>query len=48
VGDITRIPGSPVYVDGVINLRGQVTTVVNLRNRLGLDGKAMGRERTYR
>ena len=25
----------------MINLRGQVTTVVNLRNRLGLDGKAM-------
>ena len=24
VGDITRIPGSPRYVDGVINLRGQV------------------------
>ena len=41
VGDITRIPGSPRYVDGVINLRGQVTTVVNLRNRLGLEGKAM-------
>lgn len=41
VGEITRIPGSPVYVDGVINLRGQVTTVVNLRNRLGLDGRPM-------
>ena len=41
VGDITRIPGSPRYVDGVINLRGQVTTVVNLRHRLGLDGKDM-------
>jgi purine-binding chemotaxis protein CheW len=41
VGDITRIPGSPRFVDGVINLRGQVTTVVNLRNRLGLDGKDM-------
>ena len=41
VGEITRIPGSPRYVDGVINLRGQVTTVVNLRSRLGLDGKAM-------
>ena len=41
VGEITRIPGSPRYVDGVINLRGQVTTVVNLRARLGLDGKAM-------
>ncbi|CAJ36055.1 chemotaxis protein CheW [Methanocella arvoryzae] len=41
VGEITRIPGSPRYVDGVINLRGQVTTVVNLRTRLGLDGKDM-------
>jgi purine-binding chemotaxis protein CheW len=41
VGDITRIPGAPRYVDGVINLRGQVTTVINLRNRLGLEGKDM-------
>ncbi|HMK46379.1 MAG TPA: chemotaxis protein CheW [Methanocella sp.] len=41
VGEITRIPGSPRYVDGVINLRGQVTTVINLRARLGLDGKPM-------
>jgi purine-binding chemotaxis protein CheW len=41
VGDITRIPGSPAYVDGVINLRGQVTSVVNLRSRLGLDGKQL-------
>lgn len=41
VGEITRVPGSPRYVDGVINLRGQVTTVVNLRTRLGLDGKDM-------
>jgi purine-binding chemotaxis protein CheW len=39
VGEVTRIPGSPAYVDGVINLRGQVTTVVNLRNRLGMDGR---------
>lgn len=39
VGEITRIPGSPSFVDGVINLRGQVTTVINLRSRLGLDGK---------
>lgn len=38
VGEITRIPGSPNFVDGVINLRGQVTTVVNLRTRLGLEG----------
>ena len=41
VGDITKMPGCPRYVEGVINLRGQVTTVVNLRSRLGLEGKTM-------
>ena len=41
VGEITRIPGSPPYVDGVINLRGQVTTVINLRHRFGLEGRPM-------
>lgn len=35
-GDITSIPQAPEYVHGVINLRGQVTTVVNLRRRLSM------------
>jgi len=32
---ITRIPNMPDYVEGVTNIRGQVTTVFNLRKRLG-------------
>ncbi len=31
------VPNSPYYVDGVINLMGQVTTVTDLRRRFGLD-----------
>ena len=34
---LTHIPKSPVAVEGVINLRGAVLPVVDLRRRLGLD-----------
>jgi len=33
---LTRVPNSSDFVDGVINLRGQVIPVVTLRNRLGI------------
>jgi purine-binding chemotaxis protein CheW len=33
---ITRVPGAPQYVEGIINLRGQVIPVVDLRKRLDL------------
>ncbi len=33
---ITRVPGAPPYVEGIINLRGQVIPVVDLRKRLEL------------
>jgi purine-binding chemotaxis protein CheW len=33
---ITRVPRSPAYVEGVINLRGKVIPVVDLRRRFGL------------
>jgi len=33
---ITRIPNSPRYVEGAINLRGKVINVINLRRRLDL------------
>ena len=33
---ITRVPGAPGYVEGVINLRGKVIPVVELRQRFGL------------
>lgn len=34
--EITRVPNSPPYVEGVINLRGKVIPVVNLRDKFGL------------
>ena len=33
---VTRVPGAPPYVEGIINLRGQVIPVVDLRKRLEL------------
>ncbi|MFQ3574333.1 MAG: chemotaxis protein CheW, partial [Thermodesulfovibrionales bacterium] len=34
--EITRVPNAPPYVEGVINLRGKVIPVVNLRSKFGL------------
>jgi purine-binding chemotaxis protein CheW len=31
---ITQIPNSPEFIEGVINLRGQITTVMDLRKRM--------------
>lgn len=33
---ITRLPNTPAYVDGVMDLRGEILPVVNLRRRLNL------------
>lgn len=37
--NITRVPNSPRYVEGVINLRGKVIPIIDLRTRLGVDKK---------
>lgn len=37
VMDITSVPRMPVYMEGVINLRGSVIPVVDLRLKFGLD-----------
>ncbi|HDM36236.1 MAG TPA: chemotaxis protein CheW [Candidatus Syntrophoarchaeum butanivorans] len=36
MGQVTPVPGAPYFVDGVTNLRGQVTTVIDLKKRFGL------------
>ncbi len=38
--EIAPVPGSPSYVLGIINLRGNVVTVVDTRSRFGLAKKA--------
>jgi purine-binding chemotaxis protein CheW len=34
---VTRVPNSPSFVEGVINLRGKVIPVIALRKRFGID-----------
>ncbi len=38
--NITRVPRSPNFVEGVINLRGKVIPIVDLRKRFGLKVRA--------
>jgi purine-binding chemotaxis protein CheW len=38
--DITPVPKSPPAVRGLINLRGQIVTAVDLKTRFGLDADA--------
>jgi purine-binding chemotaxis protein CheW len=35
--EIAPVPGAPTYVLGIINLRGNVVTVIDTRHRFGLD-----------
>lgn len=36
--DVTRVPKAPIFVEGVINLRGRIIPVLDLRRRLGMAG----------
>lgn len=42
--DITKVPNSPSFVEGVVNLRGKITPVVDLRTRLGMERKEDDKE----
>ena len=41
VSEIAPVPGAPDYVIGIINLRGNVVTVVDTRRRFGLLSKEL-------
>jgi len=41
---ITKVPNAPDFVEGVINLRGQITTIINLRKRFGMENKPIDSE----
>jgi purine-binding chemotaxis protein CheW len=34
--EMTQVPQAPEYVTGILNLRGQIVTVIDLGNKLGL------------
>ena len=39
ITEISPVPGAPSYVLGIINLRGNVVTVIDARSRFGLPAK---------
>ena len=41
ITDIAPVPGAPGYVVGIINLRGNVVTVIDTRMRFGLPSREM-------
>lgn len=41
---VTRVPKSPGFVEGVINLRGEIVPIVDLRKRFGLVGRQITNE----
>ena len=47
-GDITVVPNAPEFVKGVINLRGQITTIIDLRRKLGLPEKEASNDKQER
>ena len=42
--EITRIPNSPPHIQGVMNLRGKIIPVVDLRRMLGFQARAADKE----
>ena len=42
--EITKLPGSPDFVEGIINLRGKVVPVISLRKRLGMAKKGIDKD----
>jgi purine-binding chemotaxis protein CheW len=41
---ITGVPGTPDYIRGIINLRGKIIPIVDLRQKFGMESKAQTSE----
>ena len=37
---VTKVPSAPAYIQGLINLRGQIVTAISLKSMFGLDTSA--------
>ena len=37
---VTNVPNAPSYVEGILNLRGRLVSVINFRNKFGYEHKA--------
>lgn len=45
---ITKLPNSPVYVKGIIDLRGEITTIIDLKQQLAITSNASKAEEDTR
>ncbi len=43
--EMTKVPQAPDYVMGILNLRGQIVTVIDLRKKLGLSSTELTNKR---
>lgn len=41
---ISKVPKTPDFIEGIINLRGEVVPVIDLRKKFSLDAKAIEKE----
>jgi purine-binding chemotaxis protein CheW len=37
--DITKVPKAPSYIEGILNLRGRLVSIINFRKKFGFDPK---------
>ncbi len=44
MSEVTRVPRAPDYVEGIINFRGRVTPVVDVRRRFGMESAPPSRD----
>jgi purine-binding chemotaxis protein CheW len=45
---ITRLPNSPPYIKGIIDLRGEITTIIDLKQQLAITAKSSTSEEDSR
>jgi purine-binding chemotaxis protein CheW len=45
--EVTKVPNSPDYVEGIINLRGQVIPIIDLRKRLNMPDKPYSKDTRF-
>lgn len=48
IGTVTRVPNTPSYVLGVVNLRGNITAAIDVREALGLERRPLNTQTTGR
>ena len=41
MSDIAEVPNAPPYIEGIMNLRGRLVSIINFRKKFGFESKSM-------